>query len=61
MPLTPDEAIALADDVVELYRELAGALRRDPDGKVRFTRKERERAGRMALKLATKLLGDAID
>lgn len=55
MPLDPQEAISLADEVCDLGQEIAAALKRDQDGKVRLTRREARRILRAAARLVLEL------
>jgi hypothetical protein len=61
MPLDTAETIALADEVYDLGQEIAQALRRDDDGRVRLTRRERRKIAFAALRLAVVLLRDLMD
>jgi len=61
MPLTPDETVALADEVYDLGHEIAQALKRDDDGRVRLTRAERRRIAVAAARLVVVLLRDLLD
>jgi hypothetical protein len=61
MPLTPDETVALADEVYDLGQEIAQALKRDDDGRVRLTRAERRRIAVAAARLVVVLLRDLLD
>lgn len=59
--LTPDELVLLAPDAVALVNEIAAALKKDPDGKVRVTKEEGKRIRTLAFKLAVHVAQEAVD
>jgi len=61
MPFDPSEIVTLSTEAVELYDELAVALRKDDDGRVRVTRAELRRIGKAALGFAFHALRDWLD
>lgn len=61
MPLDQTEIVDLADEAAELRAEIAQALKRDSDGKIRLSRAERKRIARAALKLLLVLGRDLLD
>jgi len=61
MPLDPKEAIDLADEAYHLGQVIASALKKDPDGKIRLTKRERRQIGRAALKLVIRFGVDLLD
>lgn len=59
--LSPDELVVLAPDAVALIKEIAAALKKDADGKVRVTREEGKRIRVLIFKLAVNVAQQAID
>jgi hypothetical protein len=52
MPISPEEAVVLADEVAELAAFLNKALRKDDDGVVRFSPTESREVVRRLLSVA---------
>lgn len=59
--LTPDELVVLAPDAVALVKEIAAALKKDEDGKVRVTKEEAKKIRTLVFKLAVHVAQEAID
>lgn len=59
--LTPEELVSLAPDAVALVKEIAAALKKDEDGKVRVTKEEGRRIRTLVFKLAVHVAQEAID
>jgi len=61
MPLAPDEAVVLAEEVAELVKFLNGALRKDADGKVRLNPTETKELLRRLGQLTAHVTRDLLD
>lgn len=61
MPISPGEAVVLAEEVAELVAFLNKALRKDDDGKVRLNPAETKEMLRRLVQLAAHVARDLLD